>query len=168
MLCPSPQRCRMRPEGGGRSSWDCLPHTHPAQGHGPLFLRHPQTHLVIGTTGVMRHTDSRLQPHRLSSLGLGWGPGICIFAALCWVPQAGRFAGCDQFHLPVDSDRKVVQSWGQPRVLEEARFGGPGLSGSPPAKERKVSPRRDVARGSQSRWGPGTHTDDHSRPLSGE
>lgn len=68
----------------------------------------------------------------------------------------------DQFHLPVDSDRKVVPVMGTATCLREgrARFGGPGLSGESPRQGKRCPLGEMWPEVPQDRWGPGTHTDD--------
>ena len=74
----------------------------------------------------------------------------------------------DQFHLPVDSDRKVVPVVGTATCLREgrARFGGPGLW-SPPAKERGVPQERCGQRFPRTGGGLAPTQVMHSRPVSG-
>lgn len=170
MLCPSPQSCRMRPEGGGGSSQDCLPPHSPCPGTRSLFLRHPQTHRVVGTTGVIRHTDSRLQPHRLQFTGSGLGPWHLYFCSTLLGPTGRQVCG-----MLTNSTFRLIptgrwfRSWGQPRVLER---GGPGLVaqaclGSPPAKERGVPQERCGQRFPRTGGGLAPTQVMHSRPVSG-
>lgn len=162
MLPPSPQRCRMRPEGGGGSSWDCLPPHSPCPGTWSLFLKHPQIHLVVGTTGVIRHTDSQLQPHRL----------VCWVWGGAWASSGSHrlavLGDADQFHLPVDSGPLVLVVGTATCPREgRARFGGPGLPGRSPHQERGVPQERCDQRFPRAGGGLAPTQVVRSRPASG-
>lgn len=139
MLRPSPQRCRMRRILAGLPSptlalprdMVTLPEASPDFTWSQVPLESPGT----------QTPDS--SPMGSSSLGLGWGraPGFVQHSGGSHRPASLEDA--DQFHLPVDSDRKMVPVVGTATCLRR----GPGLVaqaclGSPPAKERGVPEER--------------------------